>query len=306
MMLKQRIQRRRDNVSNSTSLDAQRCRVHVDFFEESSVAQVVTEITKLSNPQVVLWYIGPRGLKKTGVEFYRESLISPLFLSNPNATFWLIDLTAWSAFLSTQGSIQNRSSYCELIQKLSHPRIKCISADVVFKKMQAIKDLEIMHYFRDALKRSFIEKSSLNFPKRDILIGDIFHSNCTLMSDWYNYDVANVYSIFQYLEGCLLCEEIWTQEYHKQPTKTVEIAFALPNDELKYYQDSEGSFQKDIKFLMNKRCEEEQIADITLNIKFFAFKYGSEPTHRPYNAPGTVLKQDHLFLEEMVNLHVLS
>ncbi len=283
-----------------TTINSQNCSVLVKFIDELSTSEVVTAISSLSRPQVVLWYIGPTGLKKAGVEFYRDSLVSPLLNNNSETTFWLVDLTAWSAFRNVRGSIQNASSCCIAIQKFSSRKIRCIKASDIFKKMQTIREQELLEYFEKALDRGFIRKASVNFPKRNILTREIFSSDCPLMTHWYDQDVGKSYSVFQYLEGCLLCEEIFLKLYQEEARRTTEIVFALPNDELKYYHDNENSFQKDVEFLINKRCEELGISGISLNISFFAFKYGSKSEYRPYNAPGKVLKQNSLFYEDIV------
>jgi len=71
-----------------------RCDVRVDFAEGLSTQEVVDEINELSSPQIIVWYNGCYGLRKSGVEFFKNCLISPILKQNRSAIFWLIDLTA--------------------------------------------------------------------------------------------------------------------------------------------------------------------------------------------------------------------
>lgn len=277
-----------------------RCHVSVEFFDERPVNQVVEEIASISKPHVILWYIGPTGLKKAGVEFYRNFIISPLWSCDNNTNFWLIDLTAWSAFKNPHCSIHKTSRCCSTIQEFDTPKLRCISTANVFEKIIEIKETEIVNYFNEALKRTFISQSSIGFRKKSILTGDLFSRSCLLASNWHDVDAAKSYSVFQYLEGCLLCEEIFVKALDDAINQTINIVFALPNDELKYYRDNENSFQKDLEFLLQRHCQKLNLDSLCVNVKFMAFKYSSQTEHRPYNAPGQILKHDSLLYEDVV------
>lgn len=269
-------------------------RVEVEFVEGLSTDQAVNKISQFSNPQVILWYIGCRGLRETGMHFYRDFLISPI-LESTAATLWLVDLTAWSAFSDPRCSIDKVSSCCSVIEKIGNHRIKCIRSAEILKKIQEISPKTLVNYLGKALRRNFISESSKHFPKKNILIKEIFPPNCSVISNWYNRDASESYSVFQYLEGCLLVDEIFTQKIcNNRETTEIQIIFTLPNDEIKYYKDEKNSFQKDILFLISKRCEDLNIKNVHLRIKFLAFKYGSSLLDRPYNAPGKTINGHNL------------
>lgn len=271
--------------------------VNVTFRDKLSTEQVVAEISHLSNPQVIVWYVGCYGLREAGVKFYRDFLISPTLNENSNATFWLVDLTAWSAFKNPQCSITKAHSCCDAIEKFSDHRIKCIRSAKIFRKMQEMSEKDFFDYFNKALCRDFISKTSRNFPNKNILVKEIFPKSCTIASQWKNHDVSKAYSIFQYLEGCLLVDEILTQDIMSQD---IQLVFALPNDEFKYYKDKQDSFRKDIEFLISKRCSERNVKKISLNIQFLSFKYGSHSHERPYNAQGETLKNKNLTADDII------
>ncbi|MBI3258992.1 MAG: hypothetical protein HYZ54_05920 [Ignavibacteriae bacterium] len=284
----------------SATFSFDKCHVEVEFMDGLSTEQVITSICQLSNPQVIIWYIGCYGLKKAGVQFYKDFLISPVLRQSVKATFWLVDLTAWGAFKNLQCSIRNFNSCCNEIERFLDKQIKCIKSAKIFKKIQEISEKDLVDYFRRALHRRFISKASKHFPNKNICIKEIFSDNCPILSDWYNHDANKSYSILQYLEGCLLVDEIFMEQAANREVTDIQIVFALPNDEIKYYRDKKNSFQKDIRFLISKRHEILNIKNIRLQVKFLAFKYGFQPHERPYNASGKVLKNDQLSYEDVV------
>ena len=172
------------------------------------------------------------------------------------------------------------------IEKLSIPEIHCIRAADIFKKMEALDPISI-DYFRKALRRSFIHKSSENAPDSHIPLQSIL--NCPVASEWAHKDASKCYSTLQYLEGCLLVEEI----VQKSAEQEVDILFVLPNDELKYYQDATGAFEQDVAFLLHH-------SDKRVQIQFYSFPYGENEQHRPYNAPGKVYKKNELTCDAIV------
>lgn len=274
--------------------------ISVEFSDELTTEQVVSAVGQLSNPHIVLWYVGSYGLKEAGVHFYRNFLISPSFEVNPTAKFWLVDLTAWGAFKNLNCSIRKNHSCCDVIEDFYDDRIKCIRSSKIFKNLQEISDKEVVGYFNKALRRDFIARLSQNFPPSNITIGDIFHKSCPLADQWRHYDTSHAYSIFQYLEGCLVVEEI-LQQCLQANSSEIQIVFALPNDELKYYRDEMGSFRDDIEFLVLNRFKNFDISSIHIRINFYSFKYGTRIDHRPYNTPGKVLRSKELFYSDVIH-----
>lgn len=274
------------------------CQIDVSFETDLSMEDVVTRISHLSQPQVILWYIGCNGLRSSGIQFYKDSLISPILTSKLEARLWLVDLTAWGAFRNPRCSIRNTSHACEIIEKFPNKKIKCVPTSKIFTKMQEIDDEDLLSHFKKALSQSFISEPSDCFAQRNIQIKDVFSGRCSIVSDWYDADTGKSYSILQYLEGCLLVDEVFMEQIRCNASE-IQIVFALPNDEIKYYKNSDGSFQKDVEFLILKRCRELNIPKIRLQVRFLSFKYGSTLQDRPYNAPGKVIKKGHLSYEDM-------
>ncbi|MFA6119341.1 MAG: hypothetical protein WC688_05440 [Parachlamydiales bacterium] len=280
------------------NLGSKKVQVNVEFIENFTMEQIVNEISQLSNPQIIIWYIGIKGLTKTCADFYKNFLISPIFKKNLNAKFWLVDLTAWGAFKNPLCSIHKNSSFCDIIENFSDNRIKCIKSAKIFKKMQEISEQNLIDYFRKALRRNFIQKTSKSFPKINISIKKIFSNNCPIMLDWYDNDANKSYSVFQYLEGCLLINEILIHFEKNKIPKDFQIVFALPNDEFKYYKDNLNSFQKDVEFFIKNQYP--LLENFYLKVNFFSFKYGSQTNQRPYNALGKHLKKSDFLYDRII------
>lgn len=275
------------------------CLITVEFIENLSTEKIVNEVSRLSNPQVIIWYIGCSGLRKSSAHYYRDYLISPILNLNNRAIFWLVDLTAWNVFRTSSASINQSSSCCDRIENSPINRIKCIRSSLVFKKIQEVSDPEIISYFKKALRRNFIIKTSKDFQKKNILVRDIWSENCPIAADWYNYDVGKTYSLFQYLEGCILIDEIISQVNNTECQENLQIVFVLPNDENKYYEDQSSSFKKDIEFLISRHRKKTNSKKLKLEVKFLAFKYGISLNDRPYNSGGEVLKKNKFSLGDV-------
>lgn len=273
--------------------------ISVEFLDGLTTEQIVFKIGQLSNPQIILWYVGYYGLRKGGVDFYRDHLISPSFESNLGVKFWLVDLTAWGAFNHPNCSLQKSHHCCDLIEAFSDDRIRCIRSAKIFQKLQEISDQEMVGYFNSALRRNFVSHSSKHFPASGIKVRDIFPKVGPLIEPWQEHDTRHAYSIFQYFEGCLLIDEVLSRCLSSEGDE-IQIIFALPNDELKYYRDEEGSFEKDVRFLILNRYKHLEIKGLKIKICFFAFKYGAEVHQRPYNAPGRVLKAKQLVCSDFI------
>lgn len=274
--------------------------VNVEFLDAPlSKEQIVSYISNLSNPHVVVWYIGCNGLRSAGVQFYQDFLISPILMNHSEVTFWLVDLTAWGAFKKQQCSVLNYNSACEVIENMCHRQVKCIRSADIFDRMQKMAETDLVEYFHRALSKSFISSQSKPFQDSNILTGDIFSWHCPVASHWYNHDSSKTYSVFQYLEGCLIVEKILAQNLLNN-NFDVQVIFVLPNDEIKYYMDSQNSFQEDVKFLVSKQCEVLGINNVRLQVSFLPFTYGLILQDRPYNAPGKVLKSRDLSGKDII------
>ncbi|MES2273151.1 MAG: hypothetical protein V4487_03045 [Chlamydiota bacterium] len=266
----------------------------VKYDKELNISQIIDKIGNLNAPHIILWYIGTSGLKKWGAEFYRDLLITPILNINEKATLWLVDLTAWGALKNPKISIKKYSNHATTIDNLNNERINCIKSSDIFNKIKSITEQHIINYLEKALSRNFIWQASANIPSNHLNIRDLFENSCCLLSKFYDFTTSKSYSMLQYLEGCLLVEEIIHKTLNKvTDEKEIQIVFALPNDEIKYYQDETNCFEKDLKFIISN-LHNKKTNDIKITVTFFSFKYGEFSHQRPYNAPGKTLKKNEL------------
>jgi hypothetical protein len=268
--------------------------ITIEYKEHLPLPQITAEIAQMASPHVLLWYIGIYGLKKEGVRFYRDSIIDPIVKKHENAQFWLVDLTAWGALRNPQISINTTSSLVDKIEEFGIQNVKCIKSSETFEKMQAIKDQVVIQHFQKALQRDFVHKSSQEFPESQIKVKDLFTQECPIVSPCHEMDASKCYSALQYLEGCLLIDQV-VQECLKE--EKIEIVFALPNDELKYYRDDTNAFQKDVEFFLNHKYG-SKLRDV--KVTFYSFEYGDDVNHRPYNAPGKVFNKNELSCDDIL------
>ncbi len=275
--------------------------ISINFTEKLLPERAVLSIAELSSPHVILWYIGTHGLKKGCVEFYRHNLISPVLMANAEASFWLTDLTAWDAFKSSKGSINKTSSCCPIMQDFNDHRIRCLPSSKIFQRMLEIDDEYIIEHFVKVLtKISSREDSHSNHHSVGITVGEIFPKMSPIFRSLINTDVSKAYSAFQFLEGCLIVEEIvkWIATHSK--SNFAEIVFALPNDELKYYRVDEDLFKSSVEILINRIWLQEGVDQFNLNLNFLAFRFGNQDEHRPYNIPGDSVKKNELYIEDVI------
>lgn len=273
--------------------------VVVAYNNMTEISDIVEQINTVKNPHIILWYIGTKGLKKQSVDFHKQ-IIDPIYKKNSNARFWLYDLTAWGALKDSNLSISKYSRHITKINMIDRARISCIQSSDIFKKMQEITDERLIEHFQKSLSKDFIWKSSQDFPSSNLRIKDLFANNCPLLTKYYNHDTNHGYSMLQYLEGCLLVDEIVNLTINALEEECLKIFFVLPNDEIKYYQDITDYFKRDIEFLIIQRYG-AALRNIKIMVNFYSFKYGEFAYHRPYNGAGDSIKPHELHTIHMLN-----
>lgn len=276
------------------------CVTKVEFIEGLSTQQVIEIVTGLESPQVILWYIGCNGLREAGVQFYKEALISPILRECAQAAFWLLDLTAWAAFRQPFGSIQRSSSCSKRINSFCHDRFTCISASELFEMLQNLNGIELIKQIKGIIERDALWKQSEIHPKSNISIGELFSSNCPAVEEIYSSDASKAYSLFQYLEGCLLVCNLTNRLLSQKQTNAIEVVFALPNNEIDYYLKDSSLFHQDLEFFLNQLCDPSGAKGVCLAVKMVGFNYGARMSDRPYNAIGQVIKSNKLNFSSIV------
>jgi hypothetical protein len=270
--------------------------ISVEYEIGSSMEDVVNRIAALPSPYIILWYIGAYGLKQEGVLFYKESLITPIFKQNNKAQFGLLDLTAWGALRDTSIPITQFNSCVDKIDSF-HPNIQCLKSSHILQEAQNMKDPILIDYLGEALQRQFILQHSENKPSSNISIRKVFNNGSPLFEKLDDMDAAQAYSSLQYLEALLLVEAVVKKQILSQE---IDVVFALPNDELKYYSDDSNSFEIDLNFFLSRRLG-IHLNGKRIHVYFRSFPYSTSLEYRPYNAPGRTLKKNTISLSHIIN-----
>lgn len=277
----------------------------VKYEKNKTIEEIVPTLKEVKSPHIFLWYIGAYGLKKQGVEFYRDCVITPIARDIFSPLFWLVDLTAWGAFKNPQLSISSFNSICTSLENFPDPRVKCSRSSDFFSRIQEINHPAFIKYFKSALNKEFLTRPSKNMPDTGKKLGEIFNYQCDVISDFFEMDSSKAYSIIQYLEAFFLIERAILFHLNEEIDGDIQVNFILPNDEIKYYEDDSNSFQRDLCFFLDLFFK--NVFEIRkIHVNFFSFQYGQIEHHRPYNSPGKVIKKAAFKFDDVLDIQLAA
>lgn len=291
------------------------CRPTINvIFEEMLECQKAVEVLKKREAsQVVFWYMGPRGLSQQCANFYKNKFIKPLLESTKSdlnlfqkATFWLYDLSAWKGLNDRTQGVDDISPNVSLINQLGLKELRAFASKDFFDRLNRTGCPELLSFIQEIFQsRDFIFKASETKEKIGQSIGALFNEKL-FPKGRKDEDATRWYSAFQYLELLELTSFI-IQDKLKNDTKEINIAFVVPNDELKYYYDTSRKYDE-----KNSRtaCLAEDInrlallkfgtllKGITVNLSVITFKYLKQGD-RPYLADKTkILKEGEFIIKD--------
>jgi len=268
--------------------------VHVYWKDALKWDEIYAEIGALNSPEIILWYMGPNGLKLEAVNFYRDKISN--FLSNPENTsrINLFDLAAWKSFTNVHESINKIHVCAKKINAYGLENLRCVTSAEIFDEFYSIKNENLVRFVqKTVLNRTFIYQSSLTFADTGITVGQIFKKNCPILHPISSLDTSKAYSPIQYLEGLFLIDKLVKQKLEK--SQDIELAFVLPNDESKYYRDEEDSFRNDLEFFLQEKYPVfRQKNAPKINVYFLNFTFGEKPWNRPYLSGKKNIKKIYL------------
>lgn len=272
------------SMAVSSTSQTTKLQLSLSFQEELAVSAIHEKVMNMKSPQVMLWYFGANGVKEEGVTFYRDNFMNMLKFEN-HPTLWLYDLTAWAGLKNCKIGLDKTNSIVDQVQTF-HEAIRCVKSNYLFHEIQTMSG-HVMEYFRNHIVgRESLRNASHSFKDNHIKVREVFKSNCPVLEPIYDIDTSKAYSVLQYMELFFLIEKMISEKIDQ--TEAIDVVFALPNDESKYYQDSrlEEELQKFLTERMGAKVEGKSI-----NVHVLCFNYGTDALHRPYNAPGKVLKK---------------
>lgn len=246
--------------------------------EPCSPEYIVESLSRVIGPlDVYFWYEGPNTLPKSGAQFMKERLYKPLNRLKPDAKLFLYSLRAWRFDLDVD-QMPSTTPIGEAINRINRTFVECIDASSFFKYCRQVpKESSLYGFINEELpkKRGLFELSSC-FRRRNKTVGALFNEQASLFDCIKDRDLALAYSALQYIEGYYLIREIVEKRLSLRQKK-IEIAFALPNDESKYYLDLPNDIEKMLRLDFG-----EKLSEVSVNISFFSFQYGKGLKERPY------------------------
>lgn len=257
--------------------------VAVAYKKNLSREQLVDAIGRVENPQVVLFYIGEYGFREEGVNYYKKD-IKKIMQQKNQASCCLYDLTAWGALKDPTKRVGDFNPNVAVINDFALPRITSLPSSRFFFWLQAERDAKIISYMNETiLKRDFIKEKSKGRAETAIIVAQLFNQTVPALEAISLEDCNTQYSTLQYVEGLFLVDQLVAKTL-ANAAGCINIVFALPNDEWKYYEDQNNSFAADIAFMIERRYG-RKAANLQINVMFYTFKWGLDPTRsRPYNA----------------------
>ena len=267
--------------------------------------EICNFLTFAGSRNVVLWYIGCYGLKKSCVDFYRKTLILPLLSEGYLTKFWLVDLTAWYGLKDKRGSVLKDSQVCSDIEKMDSNLVEVIRSSKTFEKIKNFSHQPFVTILRASMKLGFITNNSSPFCESGLSIKDVFGETSPLLQSFSDVDTSKCYSALQYVEGCFIVQTILENLFYNQAgscLRDINIQFVLPNEEYRYYFDLNSTFQKDVHHMVVCICRMLGIDSVSINIEFLAFPFGDNFLKRPYNGTKGDKSLKHLDFYELTGL----
>lgn len=258
-------------------------KINLSFKKDLSREELVIEIGKIHDPNVFLWYFGEYGLREEGVSFYKTKILQKILKLKNNTNCLLYDLTAWGALRNPDIGLDAFNKNVDVINGFAQKNIQCLKSSLFFDWLGNEKSAEIDSYLKNViLERKVIFNASKEYGDNHVKIGAVFKENCPVLENEYNLDTSKSYSALQYVEGCYFINQV-VESATDKGQKVVNLIFALPNDECKYYDLKDDCFLKDITVMLNEKLG-EKLRDMNINIMFYAFEFGKNKQNRPYNA----------------------
>ena len=246
--------------------------------EPRSPEKIVHQLSSIDGPvDVYFWFEGSQCLPQSGAIFMKEQFFEPLYQLKPNAKLCLYSLKAWS-FEKTITTMPSSTSLGEAINRINTAAVECIYSSLFFQYCRQAAKIEGFYAFiNDELpKKAWLFQLSNAQRKCGTTVGAFFDGQSSLFDCIKEMDLSSAYSLMQYVEGYYLIRESVRKGLEKRQQK-IEIAFALPNDESKYYRDLPQDIEQMLQLDFGK-----DLANIEINIRFQVFQYGESLASRPY------------------------
>ncbi len=256
------------------------CKLEIHLEHNLDKNKLLSQINLLGNDSVIIfWYVGTKDLTVECAKYYQKLF---RLISNPRSKIVLYDMMAWKSLFDTNYSICRYSTLLDNLEEITGSRMIPIRSNDFFNWLINILDNKTKNNQNSSIQiNKFLESlfndpklfvASEKYPNTGIKICDL--SEFAIFSDvsFYEKDTGKCYSCFQYIEMLYLVEKLINTGFK-------EIYFALPNDELKYYDVGGHSLSHDLHTYLLHRG----VSTSNVKINICSFKFGNRTNHRPYN-----------------------
>lgn len=276
-----------DSLTNSISSSAYVMEANKDLKKLVSIdiqlqplaaEEVVDSLASIEGElDVYTWYEGPYIITKLGAQFLKDKLFEPLYNRKSNAKLFLYNLKAWN-FKNNVNAMNATTPKGVRINCINKVFIECIYASSFFKFCTQYNQETLLYRIinEELPRKQWLTELSASRDAQGKTIKELFGQQTTLVDCIKEWDVSKSYSILQYLEGYYLIREALIRGLEQRKQK-IQLAFVLPNDEAKYYQDLPDDIEKMLKAEFG-----EKLNGLELNVYFKFYKYGSSNLSRPY------------------------
>lgn len=234
-------------------------------------ADVVDSLAEIDGPlDIYTWYEGPSFIPKTGADFMQKNLLEPLYRKKNDAKLFLYSLNGWNLKLKkVASSIPTTTPLGEALNAVNKKAMECIYASSFFKSCCSNIDDQSPLYrilYDELPKKQWLIDLSKDRMSSGMSIDQFFSRQISYLDCVKEMDTEKTYSILQYVEGYYLIKEAVVRALANKQIK-IEIAFMLPNDEAKYYQDYPQDIEKMLK------ADGILLDNIVINVRFRFFKF---------------------------------
>lgn len=259
--------------------------------------------------QIVLFFFGKyEGYPKGNTKAYMRLFQKMHLTEKKGLKMVLYDLKAWGRFFSKPDGTPLASSLEEknltaisLNDLFTAKNIEVFPSCDFFKFLKTIDDAAFIQYFQNIFKERtviFLKSQEVLAGKEETkhpMVNELFETDTPpILKPLQDLPAKAVYSAMEWLELVWLTVkrvEITMQEGEAAaPNGEITILYALPNDEYRYVHNDQDQGDGFVEFKQDIR-EYLKIKKLTdtlkhINIIFYSFKYGSNPSVRPYlNGP---------------------
>lgn len=261
------------------SLEKPRSNVTLQIFPDPiPPEQVVRQVSSIQGPvDAYFWYEGSLFLPQAGAAFMQREILGPLQKSKQDAKLWLYSLRAWDCKTNIDDMAMS-TPIGEAINRINRTVVEMIYSSSFFRYCADLSvESPLYSFISEKLpQKEWLFQLSESHCCCGIKTEDLFKHTHSAFDSIQKVDLAQAYSHMQYVEAYYLIQES-IKSALSQGRSEVNVAFVLPNDEIKYYRD----LPEDIETMLALDFG-ERLADMKLSISFHAFSYGDSIAARPY------------------------